>query len=112
MEPDYLMNAASVLFLVCYVPELYANYKNKNANLYNLPEKVIMLAGTGLAFAYSVVKDDQALLLNYGPILGLDIIAFLMRLYYAWRNHATPLKYVEQKETAEQTTVTVNSESE
>lgn len=109
MQPEYLMNAASILFLVCYIPELYANYKNKNANFYNLPEKLLMLGGTGLAFSYAIVLEDRALLLNYGPILGLDVIAFVMRLYYAWLNCRTPLKYVEQKEDTTSVAISISS---
>ena len=76
------MNVASALYIVCYVPELYANYKNKNANAYNIPEKIVMLTATGFALSYAIVNQDQALMLNYVPIFGLDVIAFLMRLYY------------------------------
>ena len=38
MSHDYLINTATAMYIICYVPELYANYKNKNANIYNLPE--------------------------------------------------------------------------
>jgi len=79
---EYLMNVASVLYVVCYIPELYANYKNKNANAYNIPEKIVMLIATGFALSYSIVNQDQSLMLNYVPIFGLDVIAFLMRMYY------------------------------
>ncbi len=97
---DYLLNIASVLYIVCYVPELWANYKNKNANVWNMPEKVVMLIATSFAFSYSVLSEDSALILNYGPILGLDILAFGMRGYYAWKTYAgsgTP-PYQEQKD--------------
>lgn len=93
------MNAASACFFLCYIPELYANYHNKNANLYNVPEKVIMLLGTGLAFSYAAVNNDESLMINYGPILGLDIIAFGMRAYYAW-NSALPRK-IDDSDTKE-----------
>jgi uncharacterized protein with PQ loop repeat len=83
---DYLMNAASFIYIACYVPELYANWKNKNANIYNMPEKVIIIIGTGFAFAYSVLNQDNSLIINYGPILMLDLIALLMRAYYVWKN--------------------------
>jgi len=82
MAYDYLMNTASALFFICYIPELYANWKNKNANFYNMPEKFLILIGSGFALAYAVVNEDLALISNYGPILALDIIAFVMRLYY------------------------------
>ena len=91
MAYDVLMNTASALFFICYVPELYANYKNKNANFYNMPEKFVLVIASGFAFAYALVNNDNALLSNYGPLLGLDIIAFLMRLYYVYNNKNEPI---------------------
>lgn len=82
MKYDYLMNTSSAIFFVCYIPELYANYKNKNANVYNMPEKVLMLIGSGFAFSFAYMNEDIALMSNYGPIVALDLIAMLMRLYY------------------------------
>lgn len=82
------MNISSAIFFICYIPELYANYKNKNANMYNMPEKVLMLIGSGFALSFAVMKQDIALISNYGPIVGLDCIALLMRLYYVLRNNA------------------------
>jgi hypothetical protein len=86
MVNEYLMNTASALFFICYIPELYANWKNKNANFYNMPEKVVLVVASGFAFAYAIVNDDLALISNYGPLLALDIIAFGMRLYYVYNN--------------------------
>lgn len=90
MSYDYLINTATVLYVVCYIPELYANYKNKNANIYNIPEKVVIFIGTSFAFAYAIVLNDNALIINYGPILALDIIALWMRIYYAYKNGVNP----------------------
>ena len=81
------MNVASVLYIVCYIPELYANFKNKNANIWNIPEKVVILIATIFAFSYAILNYNEALLINYGPILALDFISLVMRIYYAWRNH-------------------------
>jgi hypothetical protein len=91
MAYDVLMNTASALFFICYIPELYANYKNKNANFYNMPEKAVLLLASGFALAYAIANNDEALIVNYGPLLGLDIIAFLMRLYYVYNNKAEPI---------------------
>jgi len=102
---DPLMNTASVLFFLCYIPELYANYKNKNANIYNLPEKVVMLAGTGLAFAYAALNEDTTLLANYGPILALDIVAFAMRAYYVYQTHRRPYAVQEEAPAQDETNV-------
>jgi hypothetical protein len=86
MSHDYLMNVSSALFFICYIPELYANWKNKNANFYNMPEKGVLLLASGFALAYAIANNDEALIVNYGPLLGLDIIAFVMRLYYVCKN--------------------------
>jgi uncharacterized protein with PQ loop repeat len=89
MAYEFLMNTASALFFICYIPELYANWKNKNANFYNMPEKVVLLLASSFALAYAIVNDDMSLITNYAPILGLDIIAFLMRLYYVFKTDVT-----------------------
>uniref|UniRef100_A0A6C0B856 Uncharacterized protein n=1 Tax=viral metagenome TaxID=1070528 RepID=A0A6C0B856_9ZZZZ len=81
------MYSASVLYFVCYVPELYANYKNKNVNIYNVPEKVIMLVATILALTYALLNENAELTTNYAPLVLLDAVALLMRLHYAYINH-------------------------
>jgi hypothetical protein len=90
MAYEALINTASALFIICYIPELYANWKNKNANFYNMPEKIIMLIGSIFALVYSILNNDIGLMTNYGPIVGLDIIALLMRLYYVYRTPEKP----------------------
>ena len=87
MGYDYLMNTASALFFLCYLPELYANYKNKNANIYNLPEKLVLLAGTTFSLAYAILNEDQSLIINYAPIFAMDILACGMRGYYVWQTY-------------------------
>jgi hypothetical protein len=57
---------------------------NKNANVYNLPEKVLMLVATGCGFSYAILNDNIALMANYGPMLLLDLTALGMRVYYAY----------------------------
>jgi uncharacterized protein with PQ loop repeat len=93
-EYGYLMYTASVLYIVCYIPELYANYKNKNANGWNVPEKVVILVGSTFALSYSIMLEDRTLMINYGPIFALDFIAFVMRAYYACKNCERPATVV------------------
>ena len=83
---DYLMNIGSVIYICCYFPEIYSIFKNKNANIYNIPERVIMLTGTCFALSYSVLNKNQALLVNYVPMLFLDVLVLGLRLYYAHKN--------------------------
>ena len=89
-EYGYLMYTASVLYMVCYIPELYANYKNKNANGWNVPEKVVILVGSTFALSYSIMLEDRTLMINYGPLFALDFIAFVMRAYCACKNCERP----------------------
>jgi lipid-A-disaccharide synthase-like uncharacterized protein len=94
MPNEILMYGASGFYFLCYIPELYANYVNKNANFYNVPEKVVMLIGTLLAITYALQLNNIALILNYGLCLLVEIIALGMRLYYAIRNHYIVVKEV------------------
>jgi len=102
---EYLMNTASVLYIVCYLPEFYANYENKNANIYNVFEKIIMLVACSCALQYSISINNKALIINYAPALTLDIIALIMRTYYAYNNRNRNVKviYNENIETVTQT---------
>jgi hypothetical protein len=80
----YLMNIASFCFFLCYIPDAYANIINKNANMYNVPEKILMLFGTGFALSYSLAIKDTSLIINYAPLLSLDFIMLAIRIYYAY----------------------------
>ena len=86
MSNDYLMNIATVLYLLCYAPDFYANYVNKNANIYNVFEKVVLLSGTGFSLSYAISINNRALLINYIPLFCLDFTALGIRMYYAYRN--------------------------
>ena len=86
MSTDYLMNTSSILFFICYIPEFYANYINKNANYYIVCDKIIILLATSFAFSYSILINNNALIINYGPLLFLDFVALSMRGYYAYKN--------------------------
>jgi hypothetical protein len=99
MSSDYLMNTATVLYLVCYAPEFYANYINKNANLYNVFEKVVMLTATSFGLGYAVSIENQTLIANYGPLVALDSIALLMRSYYAYKNRHIDVRILDHEET-------------
>jgi uncharacterized protein with PQ loop repeat len=106
MAHDYLMNTASALFFICYIPELYANWKNKNANFYNMPEKGVLLIASTFGLSYAIVNNDIALISNYGPLLALDIIAFAMRLYYVYKN-----KYIIGVAPSDDSAVSYSSET-
>lgn len=91
MDDEVLMYTASALYFICYFPELYANYVNKNANVYNMPEKIIMLIASSLGLTYAIRTNNVALITNYGPLITFDTIALLMRLYYAYKNKSNKM---------------------
>jgi hypothetical protein len=80
------MNICTACYLICYVPDLYGNWKNKNANCWNIPEKVLIFIGTGFALAYSILVNDQALIVNFTPLFILDGASLGLRSYYACLN--------------------------
>jgi len=86
MQDEDLMFAASALYFVCYAPIVYADWKNKNANAYNLPERLISLAATTLAFVYSLRIQNISLLTNYGPHLVMETLTLLFKVYYVSKN--------------------------
>ena len=95
MSHDYLMNIASTVYFICYVPEFYANYVNKNANLNNVIEKIVILIATTFALSYSLKINNPALIINYAPVFALDIVALSMRSYYAYKNRDRNVKVIE-----------------
>ena len=98
MSTDYLMNTATTLFLLCYIPEFYANYINKNANLYNVFEKIGMLTATSFGLSYAISINNDTLISNYAPLVTLDSIALIMRSYYAYKNRNIDVRIIDQKE--------------
>jgi len=92
MSADYLMYCASALYFSCYLPELYATYRNKNANVYNIPEKVLIFIGTNLALSYAIINNNIPLMTNYGPLFVMDLLTFIMRLYYAYQNRYVKIR--------------------
>ena len=86
MSQEYLMYTASIMYSICYIPDLASTYRNKNANIYNVPEKLFMLVATSFALAYAVSINNNTLIINYTPSLILDSVSLCLRVYYAYKN--------------------------
>jgi len=97
MSYDYLMYTASVWFFLCYIPDFFANIINKNANIYNVYEKLIILIATTFALSYSITINNNALIINYAPIFCLDFISLLMKSYYAYKNRNIDVRVLNGK---------------
>ena len=97
MSSDYLMYIASIGFFICYIPDFFANVINKNANIYNVYEKLIILIATTFALSYSITINNNALIINYGPIFCLDFISLTMKSYYAYKNRNIDVRIINGK---------------
>ena len=97
MSYDYLMYIASVGYFICYLPDFFANIINKNANIYNVYEKLIMLMATTFALSYSITINNNALIINYAPVFCLDVISLMMKSYYAYKNRNIDVRILNGK---------------
>jgi len=43
-----------------------------------------MLIATTCGFSYGIMNENIALIVNYGPMIILDVTALGMRIYYAY----------------------------
>jgi hypothetical protein len=78
---------------------VYADYKNKNANVYNLPEKLVSLCATAFGLVYSIRIDNTPLMVNYGPHLAMETITLLFKLQYIYQNWSNKDKiYISSKD--------------
>ena len=97
MSRDYLMYIASTGYFICYIPDFFANFINKNANIYNVYEKLIMLIATTFALSYSINVNNNALIINYCPLFCLDFISLMMKSYYAYKNRNIDVRVINGK---------------
>jgi hypothetical protein len=88
-QEDYLMYTATALYFACYVPILYADMKNKNANLNNLPERVLSLAAGIFAIVYAIRIDSTPLKVNYIPHVIIETFVLVVKIVYVYRNGCT-----------------------
>ena len=86
MMDDFIMYTATALYFICYAPSVYADFRNKNANVYNVPEKIISLCATTLGFVYSYRIQNIPLMVNYGPHLLMETVTLLFKIQYVQQN--------------------------
>ena len=99
MNPDYFMYSATFIYLVSTIPDIYANYKNKNANLYNLMDKGLMLIACCLGLTFGIFTNNMPVIINYLPSVFLDIFSLTLRIYYASQNKFKSLPGIQNTST-------------
>ena len=71
-----------------------------------------MIIATGFALGYAININNNALIINYAPLFGLDTIALYMRAYYAYKNKDKDVKIIDQIEYQIDNPIhTINSDS-
>ena len=98
MVGNYLMYSATAIYLSVYIPTFYAEFKNRNANIYNLPERIFLIIGSLFGLSYSILNNNTELIVNYTPHLMLEIIILCIKIRFAHQNGWT-LKLKIDKET-------------
>jgi hypothetical protein len=56
-----------------------------------------MLIATTFALSYSITVNNNALIINYGPIFCLDFISLMMKSYYAYKNRNIDVRILNGK---------------
>jgi len=56
-----------------------------------------MLIATTFALSYSITVNNNALIINYGPIFCLDFISLMMKSYYAYKNRNIDVRVINGK---------------
>lgn len=85
-QDDILMYMATAFYLMCYVPTVYADFKNANCNVYNLPERILSVMGTALGLAFGLRINNTSIVVNYGCHIGLEVLTLAIKGYYASKN--------------------------
>jgi hypothetical protein len=95
MEDDILMYIATAFYLLCYIPTVYADVKNANCNVYNLPERLSSICGTTFGLAYGLRINNTSIVVNYGCHIGLELATLVIKCYYAYLNGLAPAPVLE-----------------
>jgi len=90
MSENYLMYTSIVLHSLCYIPIVYADVKNKNANMYNLPDRFISILAIIFGGAYAYRINNTTLMLNYVIFLVLESGNICTKLYFIRKNNPDP----------------------
>ena len=83
---DFLLYMATALFLFTSIPTLYADIKNKNSNIYNLPERMCVITGCVLGIVYGISIGNMAVVISYSPSVCIETVVLGVKTYYAYKN--------------------------
>ena len=83
---DFLLYMATALFLSCSIPTIFADIKNKNCNIYNLPECMLVIVACALGIAYGMSIQNMAVVISYSPSICIETVVLCVKTYYAYQN--------------------------
>ena len=97
-EINLIMYCATGLIMCNKVVEIGATYKNKNANMNNLPERILSLIANCLGMIFAVYTQNNPIFINYTCISFLDSVSLIVRSYYASYNKFEPSPSIHLKQ--------------
>lgn len=89
---DAFIYSATIIFIICYVSDLYTTVKYAyelpaviSSNITKISMRNILIPiGSLLALIYSIRTNNVQLVLYFTPILSLNIVILIVRLYYTY----------------------------
>lgn len=85
-DTSVILYISTAFNFLSYYPDFYSMIKNKNLNLYNIPEGFFVLMSGGFGIWYSIKTEDTVLLINFSVMTFLDIIYIAIIVYYSYYN--------------------------
>ncbi len=85
-ETQYLIYISTLLQILYFIPQFYTIYQSKSFNYFDLPPQVILLIVFALMCKYSIIIEDDELLIMNCIMLVLNFLEFLFMGYYAYFN--------------------------
>lgn len=85
-EAQILIYVSTLLQIIFFIPQFYTIYQSKSFNYFDLPPQIILIIVFCLMCKYSIIIEDNELLIMNCIMLVLNFIELLFMSYYAYFN--------------------------
>lgn len=92
MNDEYLLYTAISLYSLCYIVVFYADIKNKNTTIYNLPDRFMVFTASTLTAIYSYRIKNYTFFVNYIILLVLESCNICIKIYFIRKNYVKNLQ--------------------
>ena len=74
-------------YSLCYIAMFYADIKNKNTTIYNLPDRFMVFTASMLTTIYSYRIKNYTFCVNYIILLILESCNICTKIYFIRKNY-------------------------